>query len=84
MCPKKVRSAGVSKALHDSTHGSIYIRGKRIDSDLDLFPMDHAGLSNSYELLIKIQKILKKILRADRDVLKRKVPKMVISKKRKI
>ena len=37
--------------------------------------MDHVGLSNSYELLIKIQKILKKLLRADRDVLKRKVPK---------
>ena len=45
--------------------------------------MDHVGLSNSYELLIKIQKVLKKILRADPDVLKRKVPKMVISKKKK-
>ena len=40
-------------------------------------------MSNSYELLIKIQKVLKKNLRADWDVLKRKVPKLSFPKKEK-
>ena len=53
------RKLQVDKALHDSTHGLIQIHGKWIDLDSDLFPMDHAGLSNSYELLMTCEKFKK-------------------------